>query len=112
MTAHLYMRMHLFHGVLWPVHADWHGECVMKATARDLKSAYKQIPLNETDVNKAVVSIFDPTSSSQKFFILKIGASASVLHFNRVNNLPWAIADLERSTLGAAKAMFLLMTSC
>ena len=112
-----------------PVHEDWRGNSGMKVTALDLKSAYKQLPLNEKDVNKAVVSILDPKTGQPCFFTmntLPFGASASVLHFNRVSNLLWAIGcklgivwssyyidfpllcpeGLERSTLGAAKTMF------
>ena len=32
----------------------------MKVTALDLRSAYKQLPLNEADTNKAVVTILNP----------------------------------------------------
>eukprot|EP00435_Cladocopium_sp_Y103_P014126 s1913_g3.t1 len=112
-----------------PVHADWHGDSTMKVTALDLRSAYKQLPLNEKDVNKAVVTILCPRSEKPHFFLmhtLPFGASASVLHFNRISNLLWAIGchlgliwssyyddypmlcpgELEQSTLGAAKALF------
>ena len=112
-----------------PVHTDWHGDSGMKVTALDLRSAYKQLPLNEADMNKAVVTILNPTTGHPEFFLmntLPFGAAASVLHFNRVSNLLWAIGcklgivwssyyddfpllchhGLEQSTLGAAKAMF------
>eukprot|EP00435_Cladocopium_sp_Y103_P031944 s3086_g8.t1 len=111
-----------------PVHEDWHGASSMKATALDLKSAYKQLPLNADDVNKAVVTVFDEEKGEPSFFLmhtLPFGASASVLHFNRVGNLLWAAGcklglvwasyfddypvlcpdGLEQSSVGAAKAM-------
>ena len=111
------------------VHPDWHGNSGMKVTALDLKSAYKQLPLSELDVNKAVVSILEPKTETPHFFTmntLPFGASASVLHFNRVSNLLWALgcklgiiwssyyddfpllcpSSLEQSTLGSAKTMF------
>ena len=115
-----------------PVHSDWHECSGMKITALDLKSAYKQLPLHQRDVNKAVVTILNPTTGDPQFFTmntLPFGASASVLHFNRVSNLLWAIgcklgliwssyyddfpllcpSGLEQSSLGAAKAMFNLL---
>eukprot|EP00435_Cladocopium_sp_Y103_P010138 s2396_g2.t1 len=111
-----------------PVHEDWHGASSMRATALDLKSAYKQLPLNADDVNKAVVTVFDEKKGEPSFFLmhtLPFGASASVLHFNRVGNLLWAAGcklglvwasyfddypvlcpdGLEQSSVGAAKAM-------
>eukprot|EP00435_Cladocopium_sp_Y103_P047490 s255_g14.t1 len=111
-----------------PVHKDWHGESSMKSTALDLKSAYKQLPLNADDVSKAVVTVFDEESGEPRFFLmhtLPFGASASVLHFNRVSSLIWAAgcklglvwasyfddypllcpSELEQPTVGAAKAM-------
>ena len=43
-----------------PVHEDWIGNCEMSATALDLKSAYKQLPLHQSDANKTVVTIAGP----------------------------------------------------
>eukprot|EP00435_Cladocopium_sp_Y103_P051984 s3318_g16.t1 len=111
-----------------PVHKDWHGSSSMKSTALDLKSTYKQLPLSGDDVNKAVVTVFDEEKGEPSFFLmhtLPFGASASVLHFNRVSNLLWAAGcklglvwasyfddypllcpdGLEQSSVGAAKAM-------
>ena len=113
------------------VHADWKGDSAMRATALDLKSACKQLPLNKQDANKTVVTLRDPQDGQVKFFImhtLPFGSSASVLHFNRISWLLWALGcrlgllwscyyddypilcpkDLESSSMGAAKAMFKL----
>jgi hypothetical protein len=114
------------------VHPDWTGGCTIKSTTLDLKSAYKQLPLHKSDVNKAIVTLRDPSCGKAKHFsmcTLPFGASASVLHFNRVSVLLWALgchlnliwasyyddypilcpAGLEQSSLGAAKAMLGLL---
>ena len=115
-----------------PVHEDWIGNCEMSATALDLKSAYKQLPLHQSDANKTVVTIADPADSQVKHFLMRtlpFGSSASVLHFNRISWLLWALgcklgllwscyyddypilcpSGLEQSSLGAAKAMMNLL---
>ena len=114
------------------VHSDWIGGCSINATTLDLRSAYKQLPLHEADVAKAVVTLRDPACKKTKHFTmctLPFGASASVLHFNRISTLLWALGchlniiwssyfddypvlcpeGLERSSLGAAKAMLGLL---
>ena len=76
------------------VHPDWTGGCTIKSTTLDLKSAYKQLPLHKSDVNKAIVTLRDPSCGKAKHFsmcTLPFGASASVLHFNRVSVLLWAL---------------------
>ena len=112
---------------------DWtSGVCKMKSTTLDLKSAYKQLPLHASDRNKAVVTIRNPTLRKAEFFLmntLPFGAVASVLHFNRVSNLIWALgchlglvwgsyfddfplicpSNMEASTLSAARAMLQLL---
>ena len=114
------------------VHPDWLGGCSLKSTTLDLRSAYKQLPLHKNDVNKAVVTLRNPTCGKAEHFTmctLPFGASASVLHFNRVSVLLWALGchlnlvwasyyddypiicpqGLEQSSLGTAKAMLGLL---
>eukprot|EP00435_Cladocopium_sp_Y103_P036742 s2741_g9.t1 len=114
------------------VHNDWKGNCELKVTALDLKSAYKQLPLHEADVPKAVVTILDPGCNQTKYFTMRtlpFGAAASVLHFNRISKLLWALgcklgliwasyyddypmlcpAMLESSSLSGAKALLNLL---
>eukprot|EP00435_Cladocopium_sp_Y103_P073695 s366_g44.t1 len=110
-------------------HDDWKGNCELKVTALDLKSAYKQLPLHEADVPKAVVTIWDPECNQTRYFTMRtlpFGAAASVLRFNRISKLLWALgcklgliwasyyddypmlcpAMLESSSLSGAKALF------
>lgn len=114
------------------VHEDWKGGCDLKTTTIDLKSAYKQLPLHSSDVDKAIVTICNPSSQEVEFFsmnTLPFGASASVLHFNRISYLLWAcgcylgvlwasyfddfpivvLPGLEVSTMAAAKGMLGLL---
>ena len=114
------------------VHEDWTGGCSLSATTLDLQSAYKQLPLHEADVNKAVVTLRDPACNVARHFTmctLPFGASASVLHFNRVSTLLWAVGcylnivwssyfddypvlcpeGREKSTLGSAKTLLGLL---
>lgn len=114
------------------VHSDWIGGCNLKSTTLDLRSAYKQLPLHKSDVNKAIVTLRDPACGKAKHFsmcTLPFGAAASVLHFNRVSVLLWALGchlnlvwssyyddypiicpeGLEQSSVGAAKAMLGLL---
>eukprot|EP00435_Cladocopium_sp_Y103_P025318 s3302_g6.t1 len=116
------------------VHDDWKGKCDLKVTALDLKSAYKQLPLHEADVPKAVVTILGPECNQTKYFTLRtlpFGAAASVLHFNRISKLLWALgcklgliwasyyddypmlcpSMLESSSLSGAKALFIFEPS-
>ena len=76
------------------VHPDWTGGCTIESTTLDMRSAYKQLPLHKSDVNKAIVTSRDPPCGKAKHFsmcTLPFGASASVLHFNRVSVLLWAL---------------------
>ena len=52
----------------------------------DLKSAYKRLPLAESDECRAVICVKSPDDSTVKGFVCKtlpFGAVGSVLHFNR-----------------------------
>ena len=114
------------------VHGDWGGGCGLTATALDLRSAYKQLPLHQSDISKAVVTLKEPNGGKACHFTmctLPFGASASVLHFNRVSTLLWALGCcldliwssyfddypiicpdmLEHSSLGSAKALMGLL---
>lgn len=54
----------------------------------DLKSAYKQLPLNPKDYNKTVVSLWSAEDKGVRCFecrVLPFGASASVPNFLRVS---------------------------
>ena len=76
------------------VHSDWQEGCNLKSTTLDLRSAHKQLPLHKSDVNKAVVTLRHPSCNKAVHFTmntLPFGASASVLHFNRVSVLLWAL---------------------
>ena len=73
--------------------AKLRGRCL------DLKSAYKQIHLNGTDRQNAVLTVLEPDSNEVKFFIsnvLPFGATGSVMSFNRVAR---ALRDLMRKLL-------------
>ena len=71
------------------VHKDWLEAGVdLKVTAMDLKSAYKQLPLNPLDSDKAVVSLWSEGDRDVRCFAcntLPFGASASVHNFLRVS---------------------------
>ena len=71
-----------------PVHACWKDSSQSRpqTKAYDLKSAYKQLPLNPLEQPKAVIVLKGPSGAASGFVCktLPIGASASVLHFNRV----------------------------
>lgn len=107
-------------------------DCGMRVTALDLKSANKQLPPHKNDAKKTVVTIADPSDAQVKHFLmltLPFGSSASVLHFNRVSWLLWALGcklgilwscyyngypllcpdGLEQSSLGSAKALMNLL---
>ena len=73
--------------------AKLRGRCL------DLKSAYKQIHLNGTDRQNAVLTVLEPDTNEVKFFIsnvLPFGATGSVMSFNRVAR---ALRDLMRKLL-------------
>eukprot|EP00435_Cladocopium_sp_Y103_P066897 s26_g29.t1 len=71
------------------VHREWLCTPVdLKITAMDLKAAYKQLPLNPKDVDKAVVSLWSEADQGVRCFeclTLPFGASASVHNFLRVS---------------------------
>ena len=71
-----------------PVHACWKDSSQSRpqTKAYDLKSAYKQLPLNPLEQPKAVIVLKGPRGAASGFVCktLPFGASASVLHFNRV----------------------------
>ena len=99
----------------------------------DLKSAYKQLPLHPSDANKTIVVIKDPRRDLVDFFVMRtlaFGSSASVLHFNRISVLLWALGcklgllwscycyddypilcpeELQQSSVEAAKAFLNLV---
>jgi hypothetical protein len=52
------------------VHDDWKDDCSMQTAALDLKSAYKQLPLNKQDADKIVVTLKDPRDSQVKFLLM------------------------------------------
>ena len=64
-------------------------------TAFDLESAYKQLPLHESEYDCTVVTLKGPAPEDgpKCFFMrtLPFGSVASVLHFNRVARLLWRI---------------------
>ena len=71
-----------------PVHACWKDSSQSRpqTKAYDLKSAYKQLPLNPLEQPKAVIVLKGPSGAASGFVCktLPFGASASVLHVNRV----------------------------
>ena len=64
-------------------------------TAFDLESAYKQLPLHESEYDCTVVTLKgpEPKDGPKCFFMrtLPFGSVASVLHFNRVARLLWRV---------------------
>ena len=72
------------------VHAEWlRLQNDFKVTSLDLKSAYKQLPLNPCDYNKAVVSLWDAGCGDISCFVTKtlpFGASGSVRNFLRMSS--------------------------
>ena len=79
-----------------PVHPLWKSMpkgCQL--TAFDLESAYKQLPLHESEYDCTVVTLKGPAPKDgpKCFFMqtLPFGSVASVLHFNRVARLLWRV---------------------
>ena len=116
------------------VHSDWFkcdAKCLI--TTLDLKDAYKQLGIHESDRNKAVVTLRSDRHKGVDCYTmncLPFGASSSVHNFNRVARLLWAIGVAElmipwvnyfddypmvspgaiaTSTLSAAKSMLHLL---
>ncbi|CAE7285341.1 unnamed protein product [Symbiodinium sp. CCMP2592] len=77
------------------VHPDWQKPgASMQVATLDLKSAYKQLPLNPCDFDKSVVTLKDPKTGSISCFVMRtlpFGALASVYHFLRVSLLLHAL---------------------
>ena len=77
------------------VHPAWRdNEPNFKASCIDLKSAYKQLPLNGDNYKDSDVTIWNPDKKCVEYFIMKVipfGAAASVHHFLRVSNVLLAV---------------------
>ena len=77
------------------VHPSWKRQpASFEMTSFDLKSAYKQLPLNPGEYDCTVVSLKDPSSQGVKCFYMRtlpFGSVASVLHFNRTARLLWRL---------------------
>ena len=77
------------------VHESWtRAGAHFSMTSFDLASAYKQLPLNPKEHNCSVVTLRNPKENSVACFemrTLPFGSVASVLHFNRVARLIWAL---------------------
>ena len=77
------------------VHPAWKSvEPNFKTSCIDLKSAYKQLPLNEDNYKDSVVTIWNPDKKCVECFVMKVlpfGAAASVHHFLRVSNFLQAV---------------------
>jgi hypothetical protein len=66
----------------------------------DLKSAYKQLFVKPSDRWASCISVFDPETNRPGLFCqvtLPFGASASVMHFNRVARAIWLCGARELS---------------
>ena len=77
------------------VHPAWKSiEPNFKTSCIDLKSAYKQLPLNEDNYKDSVVTIWNPDKKCVECFVMKVlpfGAAASVHHFLRVSTFLQAV---------------------
>ena len=116
------------------VHEEWKNRDNRSLlTTLDLKDAYKQLGLHESDRNKAVIALKSDNHEGLDFYTmncLPFGAASSVHSFNRVSRLLWAVGTSElllpwtcyfddfplwtagclaKSTLGAAKGMLHLL---
>ena len=59
----------------------------MRSSSKDMKGAYKQIGVHESQLRCVVIAIYDPISGSWRFavsYALPFGLVGAVLHFNRV----------------------------
>ena len=73
-------------GDLHPFWKRTNGASKVLIKAVDLKSAYKRLPLAESDECRAVICVKNPKNSTVSGFVCKtlpFGAVGSVLHFNR-----------------------------
>ena len=67
-------------------------DSTLLARSVDLKSAYRQLPVNESSLRHAVLSVYDPTNRRPCLFQLRclpFGATASVAHFLRSAHSLW-----------------------
>lgn len=94
--THVQLRLSSGETLCGPVHKAWlehEGNCLRSLTI-DLKSAYKQLAVNPSEVKKAVVTLLCPSDLRPRCFLMRtlpFGAKAAVYHFNRVARLLWAI---------------------
>lgn len=77
------------------VHPTW-GKVAfgLETTCVDMKSAYKQLPLNPAEYHRTVVSLWDVVKHKPSCFIMRtlpFGASASVHHFLRISSFIHAV---------------------
>ena len=82
------------------------GKWLVVGDSRDMKSAYKQIPMDESQVRYVVIAIFDMEAGRWRFVVtrtLLFGLSGAVLLFNRV---PAFIVALARRWLAIAVHAF------
>ncbi|CAL1128318.1 unnamed protein product [Cladocopium goreaui] len=77
------------------VHPAWNKVAFgMEATCVDMKSAYKQLPLNPCEYHRTVVSLWDVNNRKAACFLMRtlpFGATASVHHFLRVSSFIHAV---------------------
>ena len=74
------------------VQKDWdtcHHECLI--TTLDLKDAYKQLGVHESDRNKAVVALRSDKHGDIDFYAM----NCLPFGFNRVARLVWALGVVE-----------------
>ncbi|CAK9064420.1 unnamed protein product, partial [Durusdinium trenchii] len=77
------------------VHESWSiAQGQFRMTSFDLASAYKQLPLHPEEYCCSIVTLKNPDTKSAVCFemrTLPFGSVASVLHFNRISRLIWAL---------------------
>ena len=77
------------------VHPTWNKTVFgLEATCVDMKSAYKQLPLNPVEYHRTVVSLWDVVRHKPSCFIMRtlpFGAAASVHHFLRISSFIHAV---------------------
>ena len=98
------------------VHPAWKSvEPNFKTSCIDLKSAYKQLPLNEDNYKDSVVTIWNPDKKCVECFVMKVlpfGAAASVHHFLRVSIFLQAVGRYMGSLWSAFFDDFVFAQSC
>ena len=84
-----------------PRHPGWaKGGGLWWGKTIDLKAAYKQLLVRQGGRWCSVIAVWDPASSAARLYIqatLPFGASASVLHFNRVARALWFVGCTDYS---------------